>query len=439
MALTRLLSPLTSLVIFILGHGLFNTLLTVRLSAEQVSAQAIGLVSAAYFGGLVLGTFINARLIIRVGHIRAYAAYASLLCFLFLLHGMVVEPVTWAALRLIGGFATGGLFVVLESWMLVSSTPANRGRLMSLYMILLYGSLALGQLLLKQVDPMVLTPFALCAMAATLSVVPLALSRVATPAMVAPQPVGVLELVRLTPAGMGSSFTSGLILGAIYGLLPLYFTDSGASLSQVADMMALVILGGMCLQYPIGRASDRYDRRLVILLLCALLTLIALLMVLLPEPWREPVEGTLVFLLGGMAFSIYPLSLSHACDELRPDQVLGANQGLLLAYSLGAMTGPLLAPFTMATFGPQGLFVYFALCGLLLSAYLGWRRRKRAPIPLTEHQVFIPVPPNTPMTAELEPRTDLEGEAVPASYAAPDAEERAVSEEGQERDAPQGR
>lgn len=95
--------PLTSLVIFILGHGLFNTLLTVRLSAEQVSAQAIGLVSAAYFGGLVLGTFINARLIIRVGHIRAYAAYASLLCFLFLLHGMVVEPVTWAALRLIGG------------------------------------------------------------------------------------------------------------------------------------------------------------------------------------------------------------------------------------------------------------------------------------------------------------------------------------------------
>lgn len=323
--------------------------------------------------------------------------------------------------------------------MLVSSTPANRGRLMSLYMILLYGSLALGQLLLKQVDPMVLTPFALCAMAATLSVVPLALSRVATPAMVAPQPVGMLELVRLTPAGMGSSFTSGLILGAIYGLLPLYFTDSGASLSQVADMMALVILGGMCLQYPIGRASDRYDRRLVILLLCALLTLIALWMVLLPEPWREPVEGTLVFLLGGMAFSIYPLSLSHACDELRPDQVLGANQGLLLAYSLGAMTGPLLAPFTMATFGPQGLFVYFALCGLLLSAYLGWRRRKRAPIPLTEHQVFIPVPPNTPMTAELEPRTDLEGEAVPASYAVPDAEERAVSEEGQERDAPQGR
>lgn len=420
MALTRLFSPLTSLVVFILGHGLFNTLLTVRLSAEQVSAQAIGLVSAAYFGGLVLGAFVNARLIIRVGHIRAYAAYASLLCFLFLLHGMVVDPIAWTVLRLVGGFATGGIFVVLESWMLVSSTPANRGRLMSLYMILLYGSLAMGQQLLKWVDPMALTPFALCAMAATLSVVPLALSRVSTPAMVAPQRVGVRELVRLTPAGMGSSFTSGLVLGAIYGLLPLYFTDSGATLSRVADMMALVILGGMCLQYPIGRMSDRHDRRLVILLLCSALTLLALMMVLLPGAWRAPIEGGLIFLLGGMAFSIYPLSLSHACDELRPDQVLGANQGLLLAYSLGAMIGPLLAPSVMGLFGPQGLFVYFALCGLLLAGYLGWRRRQRAPIPLAEHQVFMPVPPNTPMTAELEPRTDLAGEAVPASYATPD-------------------
>ncbi len=127
-----------------------------------------------------------------------------------------------------------------------------------------------------------------------------------------------------------------------------------------------------------------------------------------------------MFLLGGMAFSIYPLSLSHACDELRPDQVLGANQGLLLAYSLGAMTGPLLAPFVMAQFGPEGLFVYFALCGLLLAGYLGWRKRQRAPIPLADHQVFIPVPPNTPMTAELEPRTDLAGEAYPPAMPPPD-------------------
>lgn len=401
-------SPLMSLVIFILGHGLMSTLLTVRLSAEQVDAQAIGLVSGTYFAGLVLGSFVNAHLIIRVGHIRAYAAYASLICTLTLLHGLIVDPWIWAGLRLLGGFATGGLFVVLESWMLVSSTPRDRGKLMSLYMILLYGALAAGQLLLKVIDPMVLAPFALCAMAASLSVIPLALSRVAMPTMIQPQQVGFFELFRLTPAGMWSSLSSGLILGAIYGLLPLYFTDNGYGLERVANMMAVVILGGMCLQYPIGRVSDRLDRRLVIGLLAALLTLVSLLMVILPAPQPDWLMTGLIFLFGGLAFSIYPLSLSHACDELKPDQVLGANQGLLLAYSLGAMIGPVLAPSAIQLFGPQGLFAYFCLCGALLTLFLIWRQRVRAPVPLAEHQQFIPVPPNTPMTAELEPRPDVE-------------------------------
>ena len=134
----------------------------------------------------------------------------------------------------------------------------------------------------------------------------------------------------------------------------------------------------MCLQYPIGRASDRYDRRLVILLLCALLTLIALWMVLLPEPGVSQSRGLLSSCWGAWRSPSIPLSLSHACDELRPDQVLGANQGCCLPTAWGH-DGSAAGPFTMATFGPQGLFVYFALCGLLLSAYLGWRRRKRAP------------------------------------------------------------
>jgi len=246
------LPPLFSLVIFILGHGLLTTLLTLRLTAEQVSPQWIGLISTAYFAGLVMGSFINARLITRVGHIRAYAAYASLLAAIAISYGLMVSPGTWVILRLAGGFATGGLFVVIESWMLVSSTPATRGRLMALYMILLYGALACGQLLLKFIDPLVLVPFALAAMSASLSVVPLSLTRVAMPAQAAPKPIGFLTLWRLTPAGMWGSIVSGLVLGVIYGLLPLFFTASDYSLDQVANMMAIVILGGMCLQYPLG-------------------------------------------------------------------------------------------------------------------------------------------------------------------------------------------
>ena len=251
------------------------------------------------FGGLVLGTFINARLIIRVGHIRAYAAYASLLCFLFLLHGMVGGACHLGGAAADRGFATGGTIRgagVLDAGL---KHPGNRGRLMSLTMILLYGSLALGQLLLKQVDPVSADAVRPVRHGGDSPVVPLALSRVATPAVVAPQPVGVLELVRLTPAGMGSSFTSGLILpgpsmGCCRSISPTSMAPPlpGGGHDGAGDP------GGMCLQYLSDVHPHRYDRRLVILLLCALPTLIALWMVLLPEPWREASQGTLVFLLG---------------------------------------------------------------------------------------------------------------------------------------------
>lgn len=131
-------------------------------------------------------------------------------------------------------------------------------------------------------------------------------------------------------------------------------------------------------------------------------------MAALPAPQPQWLMTGLIFLFGGLAFSIYPLSLSHACDELKPDQVLSANQGLLLSYSLGAMIGPVLAPTAIHLFGPQGLFAYFCLCGVLLTLFLVWRQRVRAPVPLAEHQQFMPVPPNTPMSAELEPRPDVE-------------------------------
>jgi len=124
----------------------------------------------------------------------------------------------------------------------------------------------------------------------------------------------------------------------------------------------------------------------------------------LPTPKPQWLLAGLIFLFGGLAFSIYPLSLSHACDELSAEQVIGANQGLLLAYSLGAMLGPLLAPTAIELAGPQGLFGYFGLCGVGLAVYLLWRRRVRAPVPLGEHQAYTPMPPNSPIAAELDPR-----------------------------------
>lgn len=401
-------SPLLGLFAFILGQGLITTLLTIRLSMENVSTQWIGFISTAYFAGLLLGSFLNIPLILRIGHIRAYSAYASLLAVLCLLHGLFVDPLTWSILRFGGGIATGGLFVVIESWMLVASTPANRGNLMAIYMVLLYGGLAIGQLLLKYVDPMQLTPFAWSAIATSLSVIPLSLTRVGNPKLDSPQPIGFISLMRQTPAGMISCLISGLVLGSLYGLLPLFFSMNGFSLDKVANLMAIVILGGVCLQYPIGRYSDRHDRRLVLQVLAGALTLVCVAILLMPENHSEWLMSGLIFLFGGLAFSIYPVGVSHACDELMPNQVVSATQGLLLSYSIGAMVGPLIAPPLIDLTPQYGLFLYFMGCGFIMAIYLLWRRKVRIPVPESERQAYSPMPPNTLVGSELDPRQHAE-------------------------------
>ena len=405
-SLLVIFAPLLSLVVYAIGHGLLGTLLTVRMSAEEVSPQWIGFISSAYFAGLIAGTFVNTRIILRVGHIRAYAVYASILASVALVFGLVVRPEIWLVLRLVGGFATGGLFVVIESWLMVSTTTNQRGRVMGLYMVLFYASMATGQLLLKSVDIMLLVPFTLAALASSLSIIPLALTKTKSPQFEDHGRLSLRKLVSITPAGVASSFSAGLLLGVIYGLLPLFFFRVGLEVGATANMMAVVIIGGMCLQYPLGRISDRFDRRLVLALLFSLILILSCLCIWMNVTENQLLTAAFMFLFGGAMFSIYPISLSHACDELPSGQTINGNQGMLRSYSIGAMTGPIVAPQFISMAGPPGLFAYFIAVTSLVLAFLFWRRFVRKPVPLRDHSQFATAVPNTSLMSEYDPRSE---------------------------------
>ncbi|OZG74420.1 MFS transporter [Hahella sp. CCB-MM4] len=411
-----IVAPLISLVTYSVGHGLLSTLVTVRLSAEEVSPQWIGFVSAAYFAGLIAGTFINTKLILGVGHIRAYAAYASILASTSLLFGLAVYPEFWLFLRLIGGFATGGLFVVIESWLMASTSAKVRGQVLGVYMVLLYAAMAGGQMILKWVDIMMLIPFALAALAASLSVIPLSLLKSQLPEIEDHGRLPFKRLFKLTPSGVMASFCGGLLLGVVYGLLPLFFSSVGYDVGDTANMMAVVIVGGMCMQYPLGRISDRYDRRMVIAFLFGLTMVLATAFIWMNAIDNQWMTAVFIFLFGGVMFSIYPISLSHACDELPPEQVINGNQGVLLSYSLGAMIGPMLAPWFMSVRGPMGVFVYFTTVSALIVVYLLWRRTVRSPVPIEAHNTFTATVPTSPLIAEMDPRGDPEIETTMASH-----------------------
>lgn len=403
----QIVAPLLSLILFTLGSGLFITLLVVRLHLDGVSSYIIGGVTAAYYAGFVSGSFRIERFIIRVGHIRAFAAFASLLAVVSIVQGLFVIPWLWILLRFVGGFATAGIFIVVESWLLVISGIENRGRILALYLVALYGAQALGQFLINIGGVKSLLPFSIVAMLCSLSVIPLAMTHVSTPQFSEPSALSFKKLYQATASGMMGSFCAGLVLGAIYGLLPLYIDQRTDHTSDVALFMAVVIFGGMALQYPVGRISDYIERRLVLAVVCFLAVITGVVVLFAFQIFWAAV--VFVFFFGGFSFTVYPIAVSYACDALETKDIVAGTQSLLLAYSIGSAIGPLLAPFFMTVMGNDGLFIYFILINGLLGAYFIWRR-VYIPAALREEQ-FISVPQTTPIISELDPRGEESAES----------------------------
>ncbi|OGO94065.1 MAG: MFS transporter [Coxiella sp. RIFCSPHIGHO2_12_FULL_44_14] len=405
----KTLAPLLSLFIFMLGNGLFTTLVVLRLHMDHASSLMIGAMTASYYLGLGCGSFRIEPFIVRVGHIRAFAAFASTLAVVSVFQGMIINTWLWLFLRFIGGFATAGLFVVIESWLLVQSAVNIRGQILAIYMVSLYGGQALGQFFINVGDPQSLLLFAIAAMLCSLSVIPLAMTHISSPKIEEPSTLSFRKLYYVSASGVIGCFCSGLVLGASYGLVPLFVSENAGTPTLVSIIMAVTILGGMALQYPVGRLSDYIERRVVLIIICVLALVLSLAVITFFK--HHVMSYVVFFLFGGMTFTLYPLSISHACDQLAPKDIVAGTQGLLLAYSIGATLGPLIAPLFMGVFGSNGLFIYFIVITGFLAMFFVWRKTRRVAFPQEEH--FITMPQTTPVMSELDPRS----EAVAATEA----------------------
>ncbi|GAB4391799.1 MAG: MFS transporter [Gammaproteobacteria bacterium] len=396
--------PLASLFIFVIGSGLFTTLIALRLHADNTNPLLIGSMTTAYYLGLMLGAFRIERFIVRVGHIRAFSAFSSTLAVICILHGIFVEPWLWLLFRLMGGFATAGLLVVIESWLLIAGTINTRGQVLALYMITFYAAQALGQLLLNLASPSDLLLYAIAGMTASLAVIPLAMSRVESPQIDEPSSLNLKKLYHTSPTGVIGSSCAGLLLGALYGLMPIYFSHITNHISEVSWYMATIILGGMLLQYPIGRLSDYVDRRLVLIFVSLATAIVAVMMLSIKsDNWFLAVTS---FLFGGLAFTLYPISISHTCDLLDAKDIVSGTQGLVLTYSIGACLGPLLAPIFIHYFMIPGIFFYYVLICVFLAGFFAWRKFQKPATPKAAQEQFVIMPQTTPVVSELDPRSE---------------------------------
>lgn len=396
-------APLLSLVLATLANGLFTTLVTLRAHNQGASSWMIGLMVGLYYAGMALGSFRSERFIARVGHIRAYAAIASVLAVVSLLQGLIANEYISFLLRFISGFCVAGIYIVIESWLMASSSKVVRGRILAVYMVALYAAQASGQFLLNVSDPNTLVPFCLIAILSSLSVLPVAMTYIRAPVIHEPSTLSFKSLYRLSSSGIISSFSSGLILSPIYGLMPLYASQLNYSTADVALMMSLIIYGGMSLQYPVGRSSDFLGRRKILLFLLLSSALMAFVILSFGEQYRW-ILLTAAFFLGGVTFTIYPVSISMACDVLEKKDIVAATQGLLLAYGIGAAIGPEIASLTMNLLGPNGLLIYFMVVSCLIALFLAWPYRRALSIII--RRPFVALPRSTPIANQLDPRAE---------------------------------
>lgn len=383
----------------LLAGGLFGTLLGVRSELAGLPTALSSLISAAYYAGFLLGTRVTLEALGRVGHIRVYSALAAVLSAAMVGVGLTGEPAAWMFLRFVTGLCLAGLYVVAESWLNNLATNDNRGRLLALYLVVSTGAFGLGQVLLFALDARTATGYALAGIAASLAVVPVALSEHAVVPVVRGDEAGLTlrELAREVPTGVGSCLLVGLVHGGLTGMAAIYATRVGMSPARTGLFVAAPNIGGMLLQWPIAAVSDEVDRRAVgVVAAAASLVAGAVLLVV---PVEHPAVLPVALVLGGFSFPLYSIAAAYTNDWIDPSNVSSAASQLITLYGLGAIVGPLVLAGLMVVAGPAGFWwavngLHLALVAFFLYRMRAWRsplvKRPRDEVSLPARMFFLP-------------------------------------------------
>lgn len=398
--LKTLFAPLSAILLLMLGNGFFLSFTSLKLESMGFDDWVVGIVHSAYYLGMLVGATRVESVINKVGHIRAYAAYAGIGTASFMLQGLIPHPVVWFFSRLVMGFCLAVYYIVVESWFLCNATATTRGLILSIYMITLYLSQAASQFILSWIDLNGAEPFMIAALLSACSAVPITLTKHSSPKVHEPSGHSLRSLYNQSQFGFCGCLIAGVILSANYSFAPLFARVNDLSVSL---LMSSCIFGGVVLQSPLGHLSDLMDRRKV-LFGVTLATAIHSSAIIFLEPQGGWAYFSL-FILGGLIFTLYPLSISQVCDRLQEEDITRATGMLLVAYGIGSVLGPIAASFGVGLFPEFGLFVFILGCSAVLGL-IGLRSFQRSsPVPEQLQTDFVPLPRVTPVVYELDPRS----------------------------------
>lgn len=420
---------LVSQIMLWLGSGLLSTVIALRMDASGFTSTSAGLVMSGFYFGIVIAALRAGQVIRAVGHIRAFAAMASVLSAATLLHGFSDDAVLWWCLRFIEGMCIAGLAVVSESWLNERSSNADRGTILSIYTLTTGVSTGAGQFLLNLSPVTGFTLLVVSSILLSLCLVPVTMTRGPAPALGEVSRLNLRALWRISPLGVTGCFSSGVVIGGFNSLGPIYGQTSGMTVEEVAIFMGVAITGGMILQFPIGRLSDYLPRRWVMFGATVGLTASAAVIALLtPTGEAGSLLGLVVIIVfGACIYILYPLALAQTNDHLQPADFLAASGSLVLIYGIGAVLGPILASQVMERTGPVGLFAFLVVTGIVLALFSLYRMMFGPTQEVEEQTPYQMVPRTSAMAYELDPR--MEDDQLSFDFMDGDVADESVVEE----------
>ncbi len=400
--------------LIMLAHGYQGSLLGIRAVKEEFSLSSTGFMLSGYFIGYFIGAKTVPNFVSRVGHIRVFAAFASIASIVILLHSIIISPFYWFILRIFTGFSMVCLYTIAESWLNDRSTNKNRGSVLSIYMIILFGAMALGMFFINFSKPENFQPFILVSLIMSASLIPILLTKRKPPKFKKILGMSMNELYKTSPFGMVSSLLCGSTHSALFSLIAVYAASMNFSIFEISIVTFLVAISGAISQWPIGKLSDTFDRRLVIVYctfgsaffgFCAILSSSQMY---LPE---QLATSKFWFYFFVMFFSfcslpLFALIFAHTNDFIPKEKFVAAGAGLQFAFGLGAISGPFLCSLFMDFAGENGFFVYLIIFHSLIGFFGIYRMRIREAVDNPDSQ-FTPMPQTiTPIGMELNPVTE---------------------------------
>ncbi len=354
-----------------IGNGLQGTLLGLRATMEGFPTFTTGVMMSGYFVGVFVGSMIAPVLVQRVGHIRVFAALASLASISILVHAIYIGAVTWTMMRLVTGISYAGIYVVAESWLNDRASNETRGQVLSAYMVVVTLGMGGGQFLLGFSDPASVNLFVLVSIIVSLGLIPILLTARPAPAFVSAGKMSLAKLYRASPLAVVSNGLTGAAHGTIFGMGAVYAWQELHDVELVSLFMASFLLGGVIFQWPTGWISDRVNRRLVIIGMSVTVIITCVVAMLIPK------GGSLFFmviiLLGGAAMPMYSLSIAYANDRLQPEQIVPASGSLVMVAGIGLSTGPIIIAYLMGQFGSIFYFIGIACAFALILGFAVYR------------------------------------------------------------------